>query len=213
MSNGMPVTIAKGDRRTAQVPSRPEGHVRRPHPQRRRTADAASLRREALDRRTGDGNPHRHRDQRLLRRPAHRRGAGEDRPGAARTSRPGIRNATAVSRAWMSARPWSSPAASPPAGRPVWIRFVLVPGLTDDPEDIAKIAEFAAGLGNVERVDVLPFHQMGRYKWKNLGIEVQASRTLSRRQPKSSSVRWRFSGLKALRRIDRRELTWRAGGG
>ena len=54
--------------------------------------------------------------------------------------------------------------------RPIWIRFVLVPGLTDDPEDIAKIAEFAAGLGNVERVDVLPFHQMGSYKWKNLGI-------------------------------------------
>jgi pyruvate formate lyase activating enzyme len=58
-------------------------------------------------------------------------------------------------------------------GRPVWIRFVLVPGLTDDPEDIARIAEFAAGLGNVQRVDVLPFHQMGRYKWKNLGIEYK----------------------------------------
>ena len=58
-------------------------------------------------------------------------------------------------------------------GRPVWIRFVLVPGLTDDPEDIAKIAAFAASLGNVERVDVLPFHQMGRYKWKNLGIEYK----------------------------------------
>ena len=58
-------------------------------------------------------------------------------------------------------------------GRPVWIRFVLVPGLTDDPEDIARIAAFAAGLGNVERVDVLPFHQMGRYKWKSLGIEYK----------------------------------------
>jgi len=57
--------------------------------------------------------------------------------------------------------------------RPIWIRFVLVPGLTDDPEDISKIAGFAAGLGNVERVDVLPFHQMGRYKWKNLGIEYK----------------------------------------
>jgi pyruvate formate lyase activating enzyme len=54
--------------------------------------------------------------------------------------------------------------------RPVWLRFVLVPGLTDDPEDIARIARFAADLGNVERVDVLPFHQMGRYKWKQLGL-------------------------------------------
>ena len=55
--------------------------------------------------------------------------------------------------------------------RPVWIRFVLVPGLTDDLADLAKTAEFAAGLGNVERVEVLPFHQMGRYKWERLGLK------------------------------------------
>jgi pyruvate formate lyase activating enzyme len=53
--------------------------------------------------------------------------------------------------------------------RPIWVRFVLVPGLTDDPDDIASIARFAAGLGVVERVDVLPFHQLGKYKWKELG--------------------------------------------
>ncbi len=57
--------------------------------------------------------------------------------------------------------------------RPVWLRFVLVPGLTDDAEDIAQIAAFAAGLGNFERVDVLPFHQMGRYKWKELGMDYK----------------------------------------
>lgn len=55
--------------------------------------------------------------------------------------------------------------------RPVWLRYVLVPGLTDDPEDIAQIAAFVAGLGNVERVDVLPFHQMGRYKWHRIGLQ------------------------------------------
>jgi pyruvate formate lyase activating enzyme len=55
--------------------------------------------------------------------------------------------------------------------RPIWVRYVLVPGLTDDPDDIARTAEFAAGLGNVERVDVLPFHQMGRFKWHRLGIK------------------------------------------
>jgi pyruvate formate lyase activating enzyme len=55
--------------------------------------------------------------------------------------------------------------------KPVWVRFVLIPGLTDDPDEIAGIAEFAAGLGNVERVDVLPFHQMGRFKWKTLGLD------------------------------------------
>ena len=53
---------------------------------------------------------------------------------------------------------------------PIWVRFVLVPGLTDDPSDIAQIAEFAAQLGNVGRVEVLAFHQMGRFKWHTLGI-------------------------------------------
>lgn len=55
--------------------------------------------------------------------------------------------------------------------RPIWIRFVLVPGLTDDLDDLAHTAEFAAGLGNVERVEVLPFHQMGRFKWDKLGLD------------------------------------------
>jgi len=55
--------------------------------------------------------------------------------------------------------------------RPVWVRFVLVPGLTDDPQDITLMAKFIAGLGNVERVEVLPFHQLGRFKWQNLGLD------------------------------------------
>lgn len=57
--------------------------------------------------------------------------------------------------------------------RPVWVRYVLVPGWTDEESDISQIASFAAGLGNVERVDVLPFHQMGRYKWEKLGIDYK----------------------------------------
>jgi pyruvate formate lyase activating enzyme len=59
------------------------------------------------------------------------------------------------------------------AGRrtPVWVRYVLVPGWSDDPEEVAGVAGFAASLGNVTRVDVLPFHQMGRFKWKALGLE------------------------------------------
>jgi pyruvate formate lyase activating enzyme len=55
--------------------------------------------------------------------------------------------------------------------RSMWLRYVLVPGLTDDPADVESIAAFAAELGNVERVDVLPFHQMGRYKWHKLGLK------------------------------------------
>ncbi len=57
--------------------------------------------------------------------------------------------------------------------RPVWLRYVLVPGWTDEPAEVDGVARFAAGLGNVERVDVLPFHQMGRFKWKHLGLEYQ----------------------------------------
>jgi len=83
--------------------------------------------------------------------------------------------------------------------RPVWVRFVLVPGLTDDPEDIAHIATFAAGLGNVEQVDVLPFHQMGRFKWKELGMDYK----LQDVDPPSASLvervceQFRSVGLKA----------------
>jgi pyruvate formate lyase activating enzyme len=53
--------------------------------------------------------------------------------------------------------------------KPVWVRFVLVPGLTDDPANVEGVARFCAGLGNVGQVDVLPFHQMGRQKWHELG--------------------------------------------
>jgi pyruvate formate lyase activating enzyme len=54
--------------------------------------------------------------------------------------------------------------------RTVWLRYVLVPGLTDDLAEVEEIARFAAGLGNVARVDVLPFHQLGRFKYERLGI-------------------------------------------
>ena len=56
-------------------------------------------------------------------------------------------------------------------GIPMWLRYVLVPGLTDQLVDITALARYAAGLGNVQRVDVLPFHQMGKFKWGELGLE------------------------------------------
>jgi pyruvate formate lyase activating enzyme len=55
-------------------------------------------------------------------------------------------------------------------GKPIWLRYVLVPGLTDGAEDIARLADYAASLGSiVQRVEVLPFHQMGAAKWAQLG--------------------------------------------
>jgi pyruvate formate lyase activating enzyme len=56
-------------------------------------------------------------------------------------------------------------------GTPVWVRHVLVPGITDRPDELGWIARFAAGLGNVERVDVLPFHKLGAPKYELLGID------------------------------------------
>ena len=55
--------------------------------------------------------------------------------------------------------------------QPVWVRFVLVPGWTDDPGNVAALAAFAASLGNVERVDVLPFHTLGAAKYAALGLD------------------------------------------
>ena len=54
--------------------------------------------------------------------------------------------------------------------KPTWIRFVLVPGLTDDPDNIEGLAQFVASLNAVEKVEILPFHKMGEYKWKELGL-------------------------------------------
>jgi pyruvate formate lyase activating enzyme len=54
--------------------------------------------------------------------------------------------------------------------RPAWVRYVLVPGVTDAPAEIEQVATFAATLGNVERVEVLPFHQLGRAKWQQLAL-------------------------------------------
>lgn len=71
--------------------------------------------------------------------------------------------------------------------QPMWVRFVLVPGLTDDIDDLAKTAEFAAGLGNVERVEVLPFHQMGRYKWERLGLHYALADVES---PTAEAAEW-----------------------
>jgi pyruvate formate lyase activating enzyme len=53
---------------------------------------------------------------------------------------------------------------------PMWIRYVLVPGWTDDPEAVDGLARFVSGLGSVDRVDVLPFHKLGVPKYEALGI-------------------------------------------
>lgn len=54
---------------------------------------------------------------------------------------------------------------------PVWIRQVLVPGYTDDKNDLLKLKDFISSLSNVEKVEVLPYHDLGKFKWKELGFD------------------------------------------
>jgi len=71
--------------------------------------------------------------------------------------------------------------------RPMWLRYVLLPGWTDGEKDVEQMADFVSGLGNCERVDILPFHQMGRFKWEKLGLnytlgeaEAPSAKTIER---------------------------------
>ena len=64
-------------------------------------------------------------------------------------------------------------------GKRVWVRFTLVPGLTDDPANVEKLARFVAPMKNVEWVEVQPFHQLGSFKWKAMGIEYKEADTVA----------------------------------
>lgn len=77
-------------------------------------------------------------------------------------------------------------------GIEIWIRFVLVPGLTDAVENVEAVAEFVASLGTVSRVEVLPFHQMGRDKWASLGLKYQLEDTSPPTQEVVARVRDQF---------------------
>lgn len=61
--------------------------------------------------------------------------------------------------------------------KPCWIRFVLVPGLTDNQENIEGVAELCAQFDNIERVEILGFHKLGAYKWKELGLPFELQET------------------------------------
>lgn len=55
-------------------------------------------------------------------------------------------------------------------GKPVWIRHVLVPGLTDRDDDLIELGKFVKTLKNVDKFEILPYHTMGEFKWRELGI-------------------------------------------
>jgi pyruvate formate lyase activating enzyme len=57
------------------------------------------------------------------------------------------------------------------------VRFTLVPGLTDDPANVEAIARFVAPMKNVAWVEIQPFHQLGAFKWKSMGIDYKEDAT------------------------------------
>ena len=63
------------------------------------------------------------------------------------------------------------------SGTEIWIRFVLVPGLTDAEENVEAVADYISTLSTVSRVEVLPFHQMGQDKWATLGMKYELTDT------------------------------------
>ena len=78
----------------------------------------------------------------------------------------------------------------------VWIRFVLVPGLTDDWDNIHAIGEIISKWKNViDRVEVLPFHQMGRDKWHSLGLKYELEETKPPTPEATAKIREYFESL------------------
>lgn len=53
--------------------------------------------------------------------------------------------------------------------KPIWIRQVIIPSITDDKEDLLKLKDFIASLSNVQKVELLKYHNMGKFKWESLG--------------------------------------------
>lgn len=85
-------------------------------------------------------------------------------------------------------------------GKTMWIRFVLVPGLTDAPENVEAVASFVSGLDCVERLEVLPFHQLGREKWAATGEPYLLGETRSPSPELVDRVRdqFRAHGINAM---------------
>jgi len=67
----------------------------------------------------------------------------------------------------------------------VWIRYVLVPGLTDDIESLERTAQYLSGFSVIKKTEILPFHKMGEYKWEQLGLEYTLKDTF---EPTKDSV-------------------------
>lgn len=83
-------------------------------------------------------------------------------------------------------------------GNPTWVRFVLVPGLTDEPANVRGVARIVAGLGNVERVEVLAYHALGQYKYGRLGMPYPLAGTPTPTADQMARTRQAFTDVGLL---------------
>lgn len=69
---------------------------------------------------------------------------------------------------------------------PMWIRQVLIPDYTDDEQDLLKLKNFISSLKTVQKVELLPYHDMGKFKWKRLGLKYELENV---RVPNSDDIK------------------------
>lgn len=83
---------------------------------------------------------------------------------------------------------------------PIWVRHVVVPGYTDNPEELYRLGEFIGALKNLKALDVLPYHNLGEAKYKEMGIPypLEGTPTLPRSEAEKAKVKI-LEGIKAVR--------------
>jgi len=77
-------------------------------------------------------------------------------------------------------------------GKPIWIRYPIVPGYTDDEENVRALCDFMKDIPRIERVDLLPFHQLGRHKYLAMGMPYRLTELKPPSEEKVESIRRAF---------------------
>ncbi len=173
LKDGTYVSVAAGDRPAGELCAGAALARRRAHHLRRRADGADGVHRRDSCRRQGAWAAHRDRDVGLSRRPGRRQVPVQSRSRAARHQELESGDLQEGHRPRSGADACASPSGSPKIGKPAWVRFTLVPGHTDDPDNVEGIARFVAPMKNVEWVEVQPFHQLGAFKWKAMGLAYE----------------------------------------
>lgn len=71
----------------------------------------------------------------------------------------------------------------------IWIRYVVLPGLTDAEDDLAQMAQFVSGLNSVSQIDLLPYHTLGQHKWQLLGLDYTLKQVEPPAKPRLEQIK------------------------